>query len=753
MLSPSKLRLLQTAAVAATAISLVWVIVTRPAGLVFDALIIGILVAVVREIAQNDNAGIGFESAVVVASIIIFHDAAYPFIAVATGTGIRAFVAGFRTRERALSAATAAVQITATYGIVALLYTEAVEPTARAGAKISGFVLLVVGCTVAQLLFWYLRRLVEQKPTHLDVPRMLRDLGRLALGMTPIIAVEVLLFRQYGFDGLVVGALPSLVLAMLMRQHIEQERRNADLVRRNRELSILTEHSTEILGAVDDEETFRRLANILGKLATMRACAIVSWTGTAEAAKVYRFGECLPNDQDILRWVESAGLTHSAPSTAFVFQDEQRRFPLSGGPAVQLLIGIQTAEVIYGVMIFESSDTTILKTERLNLLTLLVNQTAVALQDQLLRRDMHAKNESLEAHAERTNAILDLATNLIGTFDLDGALTRVAQTIRTSLGFESVLVALLDHKNNEFVRCAQAGLGDVWPELRKSKVASEAIKALLQRRFRISRSYYVPAAAMQMSERDFVMRPESLARSDDWHENDQLIVPLNRGDELLGYLSVRGARDERVPNEETVRTLEIFAVQAVMAIQSARQFQQIERLTFLDSLTPAFNHRYFQDALQKEIHRHGRSGNEFALAMLDIDNFKRINDSFGHQIGDEVLKGVVEELQTNGRESDIVSRYGGEEFAIIFPDTSAQPARDAANRLRELVERRHFDIPQINRTIRITVSIGIAIYPMDGVTSADLIARADSALYDAKKKGKNRVAIASDIAPGEQFAL
>jgi len=644
-------------------------------------------------------------------------------------------------------------QLAGCYTIVALLYTEAVEHNARAGAKVAGFVLLIVGGTLVQLVFWYTRRLLEQKSTHLDVRRMLRDMSRLTVGLSPVVAAEVLLFGPFGLSGLIAGALPSLVLAFTMRRQVDEERRNADLVRRNRELSILTEHSTELLGSVDDEETFRRLVAMLSKLATMRACAIVSWTRAPETANVYRFGDCVPTDQDIFRWVESAGLTQSAPSRVFVFQNEQRRFPLSEGPAVQLLIGIQTAEVIYGVMLFESSDTSILKTERLNLLTLLVNQTGMALQDQLLRHEMEGKTRSLEVHAERTSAILDLATNLIGTFDLDGALTSVAQTIRTSMGFQSVLVALLDPKANQFVRSAQAGLDDVWHELRKNKVPADSITALLQQQFRISSSYYVPAGAIEMSEREFIVKTELLSRAEEWHQHDQLIVPLMRGDEFLGYLSVRGPRDHRVPNAETVRTIELCAVQAVSAIQSARQYQQIERLTHLDSLTPAFNHRYFQDALQKEIHRHGRSGNEFALAMLDIDNFKRINDSFGHPIGDEVLIGVVNELQTNGRESDTVSRYGGEEFAIIFPDTSPQPAREAANRLRELVERRHFEIAKLGREVRITVSIGVAVFPIDGVNSADLIARADAALYKAKKSGKNRVAMAADIQPGEQFAL
>src|SRR5205814_5741355 len=126
-------------------------------------------------------------------------------------------------------------------------------------------------------------------------------------------------------------------------------------------------------------------------------------------------------------------------------------------------------------------------------------------------------------------------------------------------------------------------------------------------------------------------------------------------------------------------------------------------LTFIDGLTPAYNYRYFQEALAKEIHRHQRTGSEFTLAMLDIDNFKRVNDTFGHPIGDEILKGLVAELMTNARESDVVSRYGGEEFAIVFPDTPSSSAKDAANRMRELIERREFTTPQVNRTLRVTI--------------------------------------------------
>jgi diguanylate cyclase (GGDEF)-like protein len=217
------------------------------------------------------------------------------------------------------------------------------------------------------------------------------------------------------------------------------------------------------------------------------------------------------------------------------------------------------------------------------------------------------------------------------------------------------------------------------------------------------------------------------------------------GEKLMGYLSVQNPRDGRLPQVERIKTLEIFAVQAVMALESAHHFEEIRRLTFIDGLTPAYNFRYFQETLEKELHRHHRSGHQLTLGMLDIDNFKLINDTFGHPVGDEVLKGFVEELMKNARDTDVVARYGGEEFALIFPETPLASARDAANRLRDLIERREFAVPQVGRTLRVTASIGVAVYPSDGQTSTDLIARADAALYFAKKNGKNQVAMASDV--------
>src|SRR6201999_299923 len=223
----------------------------------------------------------------------------------------------------------------------------------------------------------------------------------------------------------------------------------------------------------------------------------------------------------------SAGCAQSAPSRAFVFQNELRKFPLSGGRAIQVLIGIQTPEVIYGILLFETEDSAILKTGGLNLLTLLVNQTALSLQDQLLRREMREKTSQLEIQAATMSTILEVSNGLIGSFDVDAMLTRIAQAVRKALGFEVVVFALYDAKRDEFVRRAHAGLDDVWEEVRKKRVSSGEITAFFNQEFRVSNSFFVSHPSLRQSDHGFFVRHDDAAhRPEEWHENDMLLIPL-----------------------------------------------------------------------------------------------------------------------------------------------------------------------------------------------------------------------------------
>jgi diguanylate cyclase (GGDEF)-like protein len=705
------------------------------------------LVAVAAWVRVDDETP-GFESSVVFAAILLLHDPAVALIAVFVGTAVYHVARDVRRRTFRLLSLYDAAQLALSYYIVALLYSSAVAKDAPLMAKVSGYILLVVGYLVAYTFFVAIRHRLDGRSDLLDVRRVLIAQSRMLLLMTPVVAAEVLCYSVFGMLGFALAFLPVLVVAYAMRNESDATQQNAELIRRNRDLSILTESASQILSAEGDQETLRRMVALLGRLARLKACAVVTWSANPDQpATVYRHGACQPADQAILAWVESAGFAASAPSRAFVFHNDQRRFPLSEGNAIQVLIGIQTVEVIYGILIYETEDPAILKSGSINLLTLLATQTGLSLQDQLLRREMGEKTTQLEAQAATKSLILDVANGLIGSFDVDAMLTRIAQAISKALGFEKVVFALYDARHDEFTRRAHAGLDDVWEEMKKKPVAASEITTFFSDEFRVSNSFFISHTVLQQSEHGFFVRHEDdlLRRPDEWHENDNLIVPLVSADEMIGYLAVRDPQDQRVPNVETVQTLEIFALQAVTALQSARQYEEIRRLTFIDGLTAAYNHRYFQEALAKEVNRSARAGREFALAMLDIDNFKRINDTFGHPVGDEILKGLVDEMMTNARDSDVVARYGGEEFAIIFAETPAISARDAANRMRELVAKREFAIASIGRTLRVTMSIGVAVHPYDGKTTTDLVARADAALYFAKKNGKNQVAMAGEL--------
>ena len=156
-----------------------------------------------------------------------------------------------------------------------------------------------------------------------------------------------------------------------------------------------------------------------------------------------------------------------------------------------------------------------------------------------------------------------------------------------------------------------------------------------------------------------------------------------------------------------------------------------------DRMTNLFNKYYFISQLKKEISYSKRYGKTFSLLMIDIDDFKKINDTYGHQIGDEALKFVSFKIMNSIRENDIAARYGGEEFTIILPETDAKAAFLVAERIREIVEKEVLELE--NYKIRITVSIGIATFPDDANDWEAIIKKADERLYKAKKAGKNIV--------------
>lgn len=170
----------------------------------------------------------------------------------------------------------------------------------------------------------------------------------------------------------------------------------------------------------------------------------------------------------------------------------------------------------------------------------------------------------------------------------------------------------------------------------------------------------------------------------------------------------------------------------------SRDFEQQYKLATTDGLTELYNHRYFQEQIRMQVEQAKRYNNNFSLIIIDIDFFKKFNDTFGHQSGDAVLRQVAQTLKKNVRATDIVCRYGGEEMSIILPNTIKEEAYTTAEKICSRVAGRKFKLVGDNET-NVTISLGVSTYPFDGDTAQKIIEAADKKLYEAKNNGRNQV--------------
>lgn len=225
-----------------------------------------------------------------------------------------------------------------------------------------------------------------------------------------------------------------------------------------------------------------------------------------------------------------------------------------------------------------------------------------------------------------------------------------------------------------------------------------------------------------------------------------ICIPLIHAHELVGILYV----DDFVPRKfpaAHLEALEILASFASISIHNAKTHNRVKHQAITDSLTGLFNRRYFEDIMSREIHRAGRHKREFSLALVDVDDFKKYNDAFGHQAGDEALNALGESVKKAIRSTDMAARYGGDEIVIILPETHLAKAYGLfAARIKQGIEKGFSQIS--NKQCPLTVTIGIASFPQDGKNSKALILAADKALMAAKKhKHEHHIGCSRRIKP------
>jgi diguanylate cyclase (GGDEF)-like protein len=242
------------------------------------------------------------------------------------------------------------------------------------------------------------------------------------------------------------------------------------------------------------------------------------------------------------------------------------------------------------------------------------------------------------------------------------------------------------------------------------------------------------AASGTVIEKDLGARPESFRLF--MEAASRMSIPLISFGQTLGVLTLHSSQPDAF-RESDLLPLESVGDICANSIQNAHYVERVKQLAYLDGLTGIFNRRFFEVRIMEEIERARRYGSGMAVIMADIDQFKKLNDEFGHLLGDEVLRQVSSLFHQNLRKIDVVCRYGGEEFALLLSQTNAPQAVTVAEKLRKLVQ--GWEFPGVPRTV--TISAGVAAFPDHGSGRDELVRAADNALYAAKQSGRNRVCL------------
>lgn len=329
------------------------------------------------------------------------------------------------------------------------------------------------------------------------------------------------------------------------------------------------------------------------------------------------------------------------------------------------------------------------------------------------------------------STIINEVNNLSITIQDYEYLTReILLLINKIVGYDIALFFLIDEKENDLWIRTNIEINDEIIKIFQSKILEE-IKDKITNIDPSSIKIHL------ISIKDENFKPNIKIKSiNEFHSYFSKQIYLHN--ECVGLFSLLNLGNNEF-NEEIINTCNIIINQSLIVIDNAKLYKRTQELAITDGLTRLYNHRYFQEQLDKEIKRTNRYGHNLSLIMIDIDHFKHFNDVYGHQAGDAVLKEVAALIKNNLRNIETLARYGGEEFIIILPETSLENAVSAAERIRTIIEGNKFSIKFNNPDERITISLGVSSFMHDSKEKSELISCADKYLYLAKKQGRNKV--------------
>jgi len=488
-------------------------------------------------------------------------------------------------------------------------------------------------------------------------------------------------------------------------------------------IAVLYDAGQAVLSTFDLDEVLQRILVIAGDYFHLPNVAILLLDKETQQLYV-RSQVGWDEGQDIVSLAAHEGITGASvskkqPVYAPDVGKDPRYICAAKSTRSELAIPLMVRDEVVGVLDCQSDRLDYFDPETIELLTLFSTQASIALEN--------ARLYSLERQrARQLQAINTIAQQSTAVMELEELLVRVCSIIQRA--FQVSHVSLLLREEGDLVMRAHEGtMTACFPPGGRFSATKEPWSKVI-------------ASNGTVIEKDLSSAPEIFRL---FHESrSRMSIPLISFGQTLGVLTLHSSKPNAF-RENELESLESVADICANSIQNAHYVERVKQLAYLDGLTGIFNRRYFELRIMEEIERARRYGTGMAVIMADIDQFKRLNDEFGHLLGDEVLRQVSSIFHQQVRKIDVVCRYGGEEFAVLLSQTSAEQAMAVAEKLRRLVEAWQF--PGVPRMI--TISSGVAAFPTHGKTRDEIIRAADSGLYAAKQAGRNQVCL-SNLARG-----
>lgn len=378
---------------------------------------------------------------------------------------------------------------------------------------------------------------------------------------------------------------------------------------------------------------------------------------------------------------------------------------------------------------------------------LVVNRGALTIDEELASQLSELAREQFQAELMLRYELQNTLEELISKYEELTVLYESAETVATVMNLEEVSRLILDQAA-EILDVAHASvmlLNDEEDTL--EVVAARGLREDTIGKVSVPIGEEISGRVAQSGKpiliEDLRNHPELSRNVREDDGNSLMSVPLKVRDRTLGVLNVNNKLNGEPFNSGDLKMLMALAQLAAISIQNARTYQN----AITDRLTSLYNYGYFREQLDRQIEDCREENDTLCLLMFDIDHFKNFNDVNGHELGNVALVGVATLCMENSRQAgdripDLVARYGGEEFMILLRGVTLERAREVAERIRHAVETRHFPGGENQPAGKVTISIGVAAFPFHSDNGDELLNRADEALYEAKRGGRNRVCLA-----------